>query len=73
MTTTHSIEDVFPDPGGAKFVALLACSECGQTGHCYSDSDILDERQYWDCEKCGTEAAKHDVVLKSRNGEVIRQ
>lgn len=68
-----SADELFPEPEDAKFVAILECSECGATGHCYSDTEILDERQWWDCDECGTEAAKHDVVMQTTRGEVPRR
>ena len=64
-----SVEDLFPEPEDATYVAVLACSECGATGHCYSDTEILDERQWWDCEECGAETVKHDVVMQTTGGE----
>lgn len=63
------IADLFPDPAEAAYVALLKCTACEATGHCYSDSEILDERQYWDCDECGEEAVKHDVVMQTAGGE----
>lgn len=68
MTNTDSY--IFPEPDKAEYVALLACSACGATGHCYSDSEIVDKYQYWDCDECGEEAVKHDVVMQTTGGEV---
>lgn len=64
-----SAEDLFPDPKDAKYVAILECTECGATGHCYSDAEIVDEYQWWDCEECGAECVKHDIVMQTTGGE----
>jgi len=67
---SDTIDDVMPEPKDAPYVSVLRCTECDATGRMYSTDEPRPE-QYWDCEKCGTEAAEHDIILMSDAGEQV--
>ena len=68
--TADSIDDAMPDPSDAAYVAVLRCTACGATGQMYSTGEPRPE-QYWDCDDCGTNDAKHDIILMSDAGQEV--
>lgn len=69
---SDSINEVMPDPADAQYVSVLQCVECGATGRMYSTAEPRAE-QYWDCADCGTEVAKHDIIVMSDAGQRVER
>ena len=70
---SETLDDVLPDDrADYQTVAVLRCDTCGATGRMYSTGEPRRE-QWWDCTACGTNDAKHTVVMASVDGSEVRR
>lgn len=70
---TGSIDDVFPnDQIDYRTLAVIECVECGATGRMYSTGEPR-HWQWWDCEECGTDDAKHRVIMSTQDGAEVER
>jgi ribosomal protein S27E len=65
----NTFDDLMPDPEAPQWVAIIECSECGDTGTMYSSGEPLDT-VVWDCPECGYEDAVFHTVMKSNTSEL---
>jgi len=65
------IDDAFPERReDYPTVAIIKRETCGETGEMYSTGEPRKE-QYWDCEACGTDDAKHTLVMSTDSGREV--